>query len=51
MLLNKSEFVVELKEHIIEYNIDKNIIVRQAIIIERAQTTLKDILQIWINLK
>jgi serine/threonine protein kinase len=43
------EFVTEIKEEIIEYNPDKNIIVRYIVIIERATNTLTDLKKIWAN--
>ena len=39
--------MAEVKEEIIEYNLEMKLITRYCLIVERAQNTLQDLLNIW----
>ena len=41
------EFVTEIKEELIEFNAERNLITRYCVIIERAANTMADLRKIW----
>eukprot|EP00347_Sterkiella_histriomuscorum_P007192 403349911 len=48
-LLQNPNFLAEIKEEIIEYDLQKSLISRYCVIVERASYTLYDLLMIWKN--
>lgn len=48
MLANYDNFT-EIKEEIIEINLEKQIITNYYVIMEKAQKTINNIIDIWIN--
>lgn len=45
--LNKGQSLVEIKEELIEYNSEKNVIVSYAVVVGQAQHSLADLFKIW----
>eukprot|EP00347_Sterkiella_histriomuscorum_P011329 403372867 len=48
-LLQSDKFIAQVKEEIIEYDVDNNIIKNYLVVVERARFSLKDLLKIWNN--
>lgn len=48
-LLGNSNFVPQIKEEIIEYDKESNLITKYCVIVERALRTLMDLLFIWVD--
>eukprot|EP00347_Sterkiella_histriomuscorum_P020624 403337098 len=46
-LLQSDKFIAEVKEEIIEYDFDNNIIKSYMVVVERARFSLNDLLKIW----